>query len=117
MPKKYSLKYKRDFQKVFKKGKFNRTKHFSLLTLPSEEIKVAVTIKKKIIKKASSRNYCKRVIKHMLREEILPNLKSHYYFIIFPQMDIKFLKEEIGMEELKKEFKKLFWYNLLKDEI
>jgi len=72
LPNKYRLKNKKDFEKVFKKGKSFKEDFLILKIVPnnSNQIRFGFIISQKISKKATLRNKLKRRISEILRLKI-----------------------------------------------
>jgi ribonuclease P protein component len=81
VPRKYSLKYKRDFDYLFKNGIRKKSQNFSIVICDSNEFKVAFIVSKKNIPKANRRIYSKRVAREIFRKEILDNISKYKKFI------------------------------------
>ncbi|MFV0288216.1 MAG: ribonuclease P protein component [Mycoplasmatales bacterium] len=86
MKKQYVLKDKILFNKVIQKGKKVKNKYYVIYFLPNFELKIGITIGKKL-GNAPMRNYYKRVIRSICRNN----------FEQIPQLNIVI----IGREELK----------------
>lgn len=112
MPRKYSLRYRKDFKELFTKGKKLYTKNFSLTYLKAEELKFGFIVTKKTSKKAHDRNYSKRVLREIIRKEIIPNFESNYHIALMCKKSLNTLKEEIGYEGIKSEI--IYIFSLLK---
>ncbi|WP_456469839.1 ribonuclease P protein component [Caminibacter sp.] len=83
---------------LYKKGKKVYSKFFTFFFLPSEELKIAAVVSKKISKKAVIRNKIKRRIKHLSRDFL-----KEGSFIVIPKQDIS----QVKFEDLQNDFKKI----------
>lgn len=105
MPRSFSLKQKKDFDLLFQKGFRKYSPHFSLVAIKSDEIKIAVIVQKKNILKASSRVYSKRVLRDIIRKNILGKIKNYNIAVII-KCDLK--EQSINYNDLTSEVSKLF---------
>ena len=95
MPRPYSLTGKKSFDKLFKSGYRKGSQNFSLVYLPSQSTKIATIVTKKTVKKASSRNYAKRVMRDIIRKEVLPLFHDRPTTLAFIcKTDLKTLKSK-----------------------
>jgi ribonuclease P protein component len=93
MPRSYSFCGKKNFDRLFKIGRRRSSKNFSLVYSPSDAFKFATIVPKKNVKKASSRNYSKRIMREIIRKEILPTHSQHLFIFAFIcKTDLKTLK-------------------------
>ena len=78
-----SLKNKRDFEAVFKKGKGFREGFLFLKLLPkkNDKFRLGIIVSQKISKKATTRNKIRRRIKAMINQK-LPEIKNGFDAII-----------------------------------
>lgn len=108
LPKKYRLQYRKDFARIYKKGKFLRTLLFNIKYLKNnlDCSRFAFVISTKISKKATERNKIKRQLRAIIREKI-KNLQNNYDLIIIAQTKILNQKFTTLQEELTKALKKL----------
>jgi ribonuclease P protein component len=99
------LKRKKDFTKVFKKGKFLKGEGIILNFLQNKKTqsRFGIVVSQKISKKASERNKIKRRIRAAIFEKI-PNLKSNFDVVIIATPSIK----NESFQTIKKTINKLF---------
>ena len=92
------------FKTIVEKGKYSNTEHFSLKRAPSggQEARIAVSVSKKISKKAVVRNKIRRRAYSALRG-IIPSVRPGLYLV-----SAKPGAGELKSEELKSELKQLF---------
>ena len=79
--------------------------HFYLRKKPALELKVVISVSKKVAKKAVTRNTIRRRIRPIV-SELITNLRPATYFIVAQPG-----AENIKGEELKRELQKLFSLN------
>lgn len=105
MPKDFSLKKKKLIDELFKSGRKAYSKNFTIFYNKSDSLKFAYISPKKNFKNANSRNYIKRLIREIIREEILDSLKfKTYNFAILCRNDLKELNFNLIQLELKQLF-------------
>ena len=80
----YRLKKKADFDKVFKKGKKVYGKSLLMLYLPSNTLKIGITVSKKH-GKAVVRNRIKRLLRAAIRQ-VVPDLKGNNFIVFLPKV-------------------------------
>lgn len=105
LPQQNRLKKKKDFERVFKKGKPTKGS-FLLFKIVENELGVprfGFIIPSKVLKKAVERNKLKRRLRHIVRE-FLPQIEKGIdgVFVALPQAKGK------EFEEVKKEVKNIF---------
>ncbi|MCD6500690.1 ribonuclease P protein component [bacterium] len=104
LTKKYSLKKKKDFARVFKKGK-GQAEKFLILKLVKNNLefpRIGLVVSKKISKKATLRNKIKRRLREGVRAN-LARIKPGYDLIFSARKGI----EEKSFWEVRKEVEKL----------
>lgn len=79
----FRLTDSKDFQTVYRRGRFNATALFSVNVLPNRfgGIKIGVVVNKKVAKKSHERNYVKRQTREIVRE-LLPGLKKGQNIVV-----------------------------------
>jgi ribonuclease P protein component len=86
LEKKYRLHLQKDFDLVFKTGKYKNLPNFltvHYLKNPTEEIKIALIISKKTEKLASKRHLSVRQSRHIIQSLIKENRIKKGYSLIF----------------------------------
>lgn len=77
MPKTYSLSRKNDFDFLFSKGFRLRSHNFNLIyTSGRDSFRIAFIISKKNAKKSTDRNYSKRILREIVRRNLLNSLRD-----------------------------------------
>ena len=91
----------REYDNVLSLGKRNHNEYFSCYFLVSVDgpTKCAVTIPKKVSKKALKRNNMRRKTFDMI-EKIYPQLLPHHMIIIMVRKDLKRLDQEVVFSAL-----------------
>lgn len=111
MPRKNSLRLKKEISEIYKNGKFYHSKLFTIgAHQGQDEIKIAFIIKKKIIKKAYRRNYAKRILREIIRTKILSGKYSPYNLAITVKLDLyEMVKKEasITFKDISKELEEI----------
>lgn len=102
MPRSYSLNRKKDFDLLFSKGARRYSRNFSITFLPSNELKFAFIVSKKNVKKASHRNYTRRIMREIVRKNFLTTRKTLYVSII-SKTDLKELAKKVGFVSVQNE--------------
>ena len=96
-------------QKIFSEGKTHSTKNFLLYSLDNSQnnqlTKFGVVISKKISKKATERNYCKRVVREIVMA-ILPKIKQGVFFVLVIRQNIS----STSFDTLESEIYKIMKY-------
>jgi ribonuclease P protein component len=79
----YRVTKEKEFQAIYRRGKFKSTALFSVHYLPNrlDFTRVGIVVTKKISKKAVERNLLKRRVREVARE-IQPNIVGHYDIVI-----------------------------------
>lgn len=79
----FRLTDNKDFQTVYRRGRYNATALFSINILPNRFglTKVGIVVNKKVTKKASERNTVKRQTREIVRE-LLPQIKKGQSIVI-----------------------------------
>lgn len=104
MPKKYSLKRRRDFQRLFKFGARRYSRFFSLIFVEAQELKFAFITDSKTIRKPVDRVYARRIMREIVRRYFLPNNITVPMFIaIRPLANLKSVVSEIGFNIVKED--------------
>lgn len=105
MPKEYSLKLKKEFQKLYRNGIRKSSKNFSLVFMDSKYLKFAIVVAKKDIPKANARVYSKRIIREIIRKDFLETAKTKkpLYISIQPKVNLRDLVKTSNFEEVRKE--------------
>jgi len=110
LPKKYRLKKRKEIEKVFKEGKSKKLNLVFIKFLKNnlEYPRFCFIVSKKISNKATKRNKVKRLLREVVRKEILPILKNNYDYLIIARPSILNknywqIKEdlEVGIKKLK----------------
>lgn len=98
---------RKDFQKTISAGKALKSNSFYVKILPNDvkRIRTGVGVSKKLSKKATQRNYYKRLLRHVLKEA-LPHLDAGYDVVIIGGENIKGKKFEELVDDAKTIFKK-----------
>lgn len=81
MKKIYSLKSKREFNKIINDGKKISNSHFLISYVESSDFKIGISVPKKL-GNAVFRNYNKRVVKNLIPQINIFNKKAHTVIII-----------------------------------
>ena len=104
---KYRLKRKKDFERVYKKGRVNRENFLLLRFVPNDlgNTRFGVVVSKKVAKKANERNAIKRRIREVIKE-ILPEIKNDLDVVI---IGLSGIKKETDFQEIKRSIRKLFF--------
>jgi len=89
------------FKPLLESRKYFNSEHFSLRVAPSEEVRVAVSVSKKISKKAVVRNKVRRRVYSAMRD-IIFSLHAGLYLVV-----AKHGSEKTGGRELENELKAL----------
>jgi ribonuclease P protein component len=107
LPKAHRLKKKKDFERVFKKGKGKREGFLFLKFIENERniSRVGFVVSKKISKKATLRNRIKRKLREATRM-LLPEIKPGFDIVIVAKKGIENLNFWETKENLEKLFKK-----------
>jgi ribonuclease P protein component len=105
-----SLKHRlnrEDFQKTISVGRSFKSNYFYLKILPNdvERIRAGVGVSKKLAKKATQKNYYKRLMRHVLKEA-LPRLNTGYDAVIIAGDNVKGKKFDKLVDDAKTLFKK-----------
>lgn len=108
MPKEYSLKLRSDFKKLYKFGIRKASKNFSIVFMDSNELKFGYLVKKDDIKRANRRNYSKRLIREIVRTDLIKLCTKPMFIGINAKVDLKELVKSVGFDEVKKELIGLF---------
>ncbi len=79
----YRLTNNKDFQTIYRRGRFNSTALFSVNALPNRQpqTKFGIVVNKKVAKRAHERNLIKRQVREVVRQA-LPRLKPGYGVVI-----------------------------------
>lgn len=90
----YRVTKDKEFQAIYRRGRFQSTALFSINYLPGKKnvSRVGIVVSKKITKKATERNLIKRRIREVV-QEIYPTIKNNYDIVISvkkPVMDANF---------------------------
>lgn len=94
---------RKSFPEIIKTGKIFNSNHFTLRKSSSKELRVAVSVSKKVSKKAVIRNRTRRRVYSSMRK-LLPFLEFGLYLII-AKVGADKLKGELLESELKKLFR------------
>lgn len=99
------LRRSRDFAKLYQRGKFGKSTHFTIKTLANNQpyTRIGVVISKKVLKKAVARNRARRRITELIRP-MYEDLKSGYDCVLILKRDIVDLKPSALESELKEIF-------------
>ena len=105
LPKKYRLRKRKEIEKVLKEGKSKKLKFVLVKFLKNnlENSRFCILVSRKVASKATKRNKIKRLLREVIRKEILPNLKENCDYLIFARPQI------LGKDywEIKKDMEKL----------
>lgn len=109
LPSKNRLKRRSDFQTVYRKGIRRSSRYFTLKAFPVNtnsltefgETKIAISISRKVSKKAVVRNRIKRQIRAVFRC-LLPKISSPWLILIVVKAEAKECKYEHFLRELEK---------------
>ncbi|MCX8035212.1 MAG: ribonuclease P protein component [Candidatus Dojkabacteria bacterium] len=87
MPKKYSLKKRKEIENLFNDCSFFSNSFFRIVYKPNSDLKILISIPKRIQSKSVRRNKIKRRIRHILYPKLIRSkiLKPGYYGIIVRQ--------------------------------
>jgi len=96
---KYRLTKKKDFERLYKKGRSVKKDFLIFKTLKNdlENSRIGIVISKKAMKKAVKRNLMKRRIREAIRQ-ILPEIKENIDIVII-------VKQEKGFQEIQQVIK------------
>lgn len=107
MPRKYSLNKRKEISEIFRNGRRLHSNLFTLIYRESTSFKIAIVISKKNAKKATHRNYSKRVVREVIRKSLLssnsvpPSLK----LIVICKTNLYSIKKINGYEKIQKDIK------------
>lgn len=107
MPRQYSLKKKKEFERLFNKGLRKSSKNFSIVFSSSKATKIAYIVRKKEIPKSASRTYSKRVIREIVMNGFFDKISSPINLAIMAKSDLKQIVKTDGFESVKKELSDL----------
>ena len=84
LPKKYRLRKRKEIEKIFRKG---NSKNLDLVFIKFlrnnlENPRFCFVVSKKISNKAVIRNKIKRLLREVVRKEVLPNLKTNCDYLV-----------------------------------
>ena len=84
LPKKYRLRKRKEIEEIFKKGNSKNSDLVFIKFLKNnlENPRFCFIVSKKISNKAVERNKVKRLLREVVRKEILPNLKTNCDYLI-----------------------------------
>jgi ribonuclease P protein component len=101
----YRVTKEREFQAIYRRGKYKATALFSVHYLPNRFgfSRIGIVVTKKISKKATERNLIKRRVREIARE-MLPKIKGNFDVVI----SIKKLATEKEYAEIHKELADIF---------
>ncbi len=107
MPKKYSLKKRKEIESLFNDGISFLNVFFKVVYKPNSELKILISIPKRVQSKSVKRNKVKRRIRHILYPKLIRSklLKPGYYAIIVRQdiYNTEFSKVKENLINLLKE--------------
>lgn len=83
-----TLKKKKEFDELFERPMRYKSKNFSIAVKRASDTKFAFITQKKIIPKASARNYTRRVMRSIV-QEYLKNKSSGIHCAIIARSDLK----------------------------
>jgi len=98
---KYRRIPRRLFKPLLESRKYFNSEHFSLRVIPSKEVRIAVSVSKKIYKKAVVRNKVRRRVYSAMRD-LISSLRVGLYLVV-----AKHGSEKTKGKELKNELKSL----------
>ena len=107
MPKKYSLKLKKQFQRLFRSGIRKNSENFSIVFVDSEELKFAFIVDAKTMPRAVDRTYSKRIMREVVRNNFLQNCKKPMHIAIRPLKNLRLLVKEKGFDNIQTELTSL----------
>lgn len=107
MPKKYSLKKRKDIESLFNDGISFFSVLFKIVYKSNTDLKILISIPKRVQSKSVKRNKIKRRIRHILYPKLIKSklLKPGYYAIIVRQdiYNTEFSKVKENLINLLKE--------------
>lgn len=115
----FRLTDNKDFQTVYRRGRFTSSALFSVNVLPNRfaSTKIGVVVNKKVSKKATERNTVKRQVREIVRL-LLPKLKRGQSIIVTVRQPALAAEYKTMESELLASFKKLELFideNITKD--
>ena len=104
----FRLTDNKDFQTVYRRGRYNATALFSVNVLPNRFgfTKIGIVANKKVAKKAVDRNAVKRQVREIVRE-LLPQLKKGQSVVVTVRQPALAADYKTMGKELVTSFKKL----------
>jgi ribonuclease P protein component len=110
----FRLTDNKDFQTVYRRGRYNATALFSVNALPNRigKTKIGIVVNKKVTKKASERNAIKRKVREIVRHD-LSRLNKGQSVIITARQPVMNADYTMMKKDILSSFKKL---ELFKDE-
>lgn len=106
MPRNNSLRGKKSFDTLFRKGTRRYSKYFTIVYIPSEMTKFGIIVQKKNVQLASHRNYTRRIIREILRLTYLPSQKTHAHIAILAKTDLKTVIANNGIDHVRNDMMK-----------
>ena len=90
LPKKFRLKKKKEIEAVFSQGDVKNLKFVFVKFLKNnlDHPRFCFSVSKKIALRANKRNYIRRVLREIIRKEILPFLKKNFDYLIIAKPQI-----------------------------
>jgi ribonuclease P protein component len=108
VPRKYSLRFKKDFDTLFKHGNRKYSKNFSVIFSRAEDSKFAFIISKKNAAKATDRNYSRRLMREIIRTNCLDTINTPFHIAIVSKTNLTILKEHTSVDAIQQELVDLF---------
>ena len=90
LPKKYRLRKRKEIEKIFKEGKSKNLNLVFIRFLKNNlgYPRFCFIVSKKVSNKATKRNKVKRLLREVVRKEILPTLETNYDYLIIAKPSI-----------------------------
>lgn len=107
MPESKILRGRKTFKDFFYKSQRINSQLLDIVFKESESTEIAIIAKKKIIPLASHRNYAKRLIKEIVRKEILPTLNRSFKLVFIPNKDFLSIEKKLRYKVISEEITKL----------
>lgn len=104
----FRLTDNKDFQSVYRRGRFTASALFSVNVLPNRfgTVKVGIVVNKKVAKRAVERNAVKRQVREIVRA-VLPKLKRGQSIVVTVRQPALVADFKTKERELTVSFKKL----------
>lgn len=104
----FRLTEDKDFQTVYRRGRYNATALFSVNALPNKfgRTKIGIVVNKKVSKKAVERNAVKRQVREIVRD-LLPGIQKGQNIVITVRLAALRADYKIMEKDIITSFKKL----------